>query len=108
MNIITRDSNGYPMITLGNYEVKISYEGRFFVTYNSSLIKICRYSFLRNAPTVNSTKYGGHDATLLIYFIFWIARAEDRTRGCLTAARRATCGLRRHPRAGYVATLNTL
>ena len=36
-------------------------------------------------------------ATLLIYFIFWGARAEDRTRGCLTAARRATCMLRRHP-----------
>ena len=41
-------------------------------------------------------KYGGHAATLLIYFIFWGARAEDRTRGCLTAARRATCMLRRH------------
>ena len=40
--------------------------------------------------------YGGHAATLLIYFIFWGARAEDRTRGCLTAARRATCGIRRH------------
>ena len=45
-------------------------------------------------------KYGGHAATLFVYFIFWGARAEDRTRGCLTAARRATvptCGLRRHP-----------
>ena len=41
-------------------------------------------------------KYGGHAATLLVYIIFWGARAEDRTRGCLTAARRPTCGLRRH------------
>jgi len=41
--------------------------------------------------------YGGHAATLLIYFIFWGARAEDRTRGCLTAAQRATCMLCRHP-----------
>ena len=51
-----------------------------------------------------SLKYGDHAATLLLYFIFWGARAEDRTRGCLTAARRATCRLRRHP-VGYVATL---
>jgi len=47
-------------------------------------------------------KYGGHAATLLVYFIFWGARVEDRTRGCLTAARRATCGLRRHPVGGDV------
>ena len=50
-------------------------------------------------------KYGGHAATLLVYFIFRGARAEDRTRDCLTAARHATCGLRRHPNVGYVATL---
>ena len=64
--------------------------------------------------------YGGHAATLLVYFIFWGARVEDRTRGCLTAAQRATCGLHchpvwatsppfcgllRHPFVGYVATL---
>jgi hypothetical protein len=42
-------------------------------------------------------KYGGHATTLLVYFIFRGARAEDWTRGCLTAARRATCGLRCHP-----------
>jgi len=30
--------------------------------------------------------YGGHAATLLVYFRFWGARAEDRTQGCLTAA----------------------
>ena len=49
-------------------------------------------------------RYGGHAATLLVYFIFRGARAEDRTRGCLTAARRATCGLRRHP-VGMIALL---
>ena len=38
-----------------------------------------------------------HAATLLIYFIFWGALAEDRTRGCLTASQRATCMLRCHP-----------
>ena len=60
-------------------------------------------------------KYGGHAATLLVYFIFWGAWAEDQTRGCLTAARRATCGLRRHPKwatsppyVGYVATQKEL
>ena len=52
--------------------------------------------------------YGGHAATLLVYFIFWGARAEKRTRGCLTAAGRATCGLRRHPHVDYVATLSGL
>ena len=46
---------------------------------------------------VRISKYGGHAATLLVYFIFRVARVEDRTRDCLTAARRATCGLRRHP-----------
>jgi len=49
-------------------------------------------------------KYGGHAATLFVYFMFWGARAEDQTRGCLTAAQRATCRLCRHP-VGYVATL---
>ena len=44
---------------------------------------------------VFSLKYGGHAATLFVYFTFRGARAEYRTRGCLTAARRATCGLRR-------------
>ena len=45
-------------------------------------------------------KYGGHAATLCVYFIFWGARAEDQTRDCLTAAQHATrtCGLRRHPK----------
>ena len=33
------------------------------------------------------------------------AKKLDRTRDCLTAARHATCGLRRHPNVGYVATL---
>ena len=42
--------------------------------------------------------YIDHAANLLVYFVFWGARAEDRTRGCLTAARRATCMLRRHPK----------
>ena len=32
------------------------------------------------------------------------ARAEDRTRGCLTGAPRATCRLRRHPTSPGVAT----
>ena len=35
--------------------------------------------------------------TRFVYFLFWGARAEDRTQGCLTAVRRATCMLRRHP-----------
>ena len=48
----------------------------------------CRFIYKKN---------DGHAATLLVYFIFWGGRAEGRTRGCLTAARRATCGQRRHP-----------
>jgi len=48
-------------------------------------------------PMAFAFKYGGHATTLLVYFIFRGARAEDWTRGCLTAARRATCGLRCHP-----------
>ena len=49
-------------------------------------------------------RYGGHTASLLVYFIFWSVRAKGQTQDCLTAARRATCGLRHHP-VGYVATL---
>ena len=55
-------------------------------------------------PNIFFTTYGGPAATLLVYFIFWGAQAEDQTRDCLTAARRATCGLRRH----LVFLLNTI
>ena len=65
-------------------------------------------------------KYCGHAATLLVYFIYRGARAENQTRDCLTAVQHANCGLRRHPKGlrchpmwatlplyvGYVATLN--
>ena len=42
--------------------------------------------------------YSGHAATLLVYFIFQGAQAEDWTQDCLTAARHTTCGLRCHPK----------
>ena len=35
----------------------------------------------------SNKRYGGHAGTLLVHFIFWGARAEDQTWGCLTAAR---------------------
>ena len=40
----------------------------------------------------NLLNYGGHAAIILVYFIFRGARAEDRTRDCLTARRATRAG----------------